>query len=493
MKQHLKVLFALVHPCDRPAIDQEFVWERFRLSFGEPAPESIVLSCVIEPTQGHLETTLAQDRWDVLHLITQTDDHEGVYCSISLLSADKRCRYIPVHQFAQIVAKCSGLRLVVLQSSEGAKISAAAADGLVEHGVKGVVCLPGLRGGVATKMLRMFYGELLAGGNLNHVQRVFDRHLPECDAEKSFDEVRIRGTDTDSAVLTAEQFTEPPTISVHPPRETEGGQMKQDPKAESATTLKDFFISYSTYDKEWARWIAWKLEEAHFSVVLQDWDFRPGENLVLRMDEAAKQTRSTIAILSPAYLNSRFTQPEWAAAFARDPKGREKRLIPVRVGDCDLDGLLRQIIYINLVGLGEQEAKMALLGGLEGRGKPLNAPLFPDPVQFPGPAAARDSSSASELSIAAGVVAVSKVENTNKSLRVEERLELIQTLNAVPVETFNTLVFVLSPPAGLIAPMPAPQGQRSSQLLAWAESPGGCTLRSVEQLMGRLLHSHIEQ
>lgn len=70
-------------------------------------------------------------------------------------------------------------------------------------------------------------------------------------------------------------------------------------------------------------------------------------------------------------------------------------------------------------------------------------------------------------------------------LELEERLELIQTLNAVAPEIFNMLVFVPSPPPGVIAPRPAPQGQRSGQLLAWAEGPGGCSLRVVKQILNQ--------
>ncbi|HQR35625.1 MAG TPA: toll/interleukin-1 receptor domain-containing protein, partial [Blastocatellia bacterium] len=32
---------------------------------------------------------------------------------------------------------------------------------------------------------------------------------------------------------------------------------------------KDFFISYNKADRAWAEWIAWQLEEAAFSVVIE--------------------------------------------------------------------------------------------------------------------------------------------------------------------------------------------------------------------------------
>jgi hypothetical protein len=51
--------------------------------------------------------------------------------------------------------------------------------------------------------------------------------------------------------------------------------------------MKDFFISYNKADRSWAEWIAWQLEEAKYSVVVQAWDFRPGSNFVLEMQKTA--------------------------------------------------------------------------------------------------------------------------------------------------------------------------------------------------------------
>jgi tetratricopeptide (TPR) repeat protein len=142
--------------------------------------------------------------------------------------------------------------------------------------------------------------------------------------------------------------------------------------------MKDFFISYNKADREWAEWIAWQLEEAKYTTVLQAWDFRPGSNFVLEMQRASAEAQRTIAVLSPDYLAASFTQPEWAAAFARDPTGEKGLLLPVRVRECDLKGLLPQIVYIDLVGLDETVAKERLLAGVGfERAKPTTAPAFP--------------------------------------------------------------------------------------------------------------------
>src|SRR6266508_5402179 len=102
--------------------------------------------------------------------------------------------------------------------------------------------------------------------------------------------------------------------------------------------MKDFFVSYNRADRAWAEWVAWQLEEASYTVVIQAWDFRPGSNFVVDMQKAAAEAQRTIAILSPDYLDARYTQPEWTAAFAQDPTGEKGLLLPVRVRECELKG-----------------------------------------------------------------------------------------------------------------------------------------------------------
>lgn len=143
--------------------------------------------------------------------------------------------------------------------------------------------------------------------------------------------------------------------------------------------MTNFFISYNRADRSWAEWIAWHLEEAGYTTVLQAWDFRPGTNFVVEMQRAVSDSERTIAVLSPDYLTSSFTQPEWAAAFAQDPMGKKGLLVPVRVRECEPKGLLPQIVYIDISGsLEETAAKNALLAGVgRGRVKPPDKPDFP--------------------------------------------------------------------------------------------------------------------
>jgi hypothetical protein len=146
-------------------------------------------------------------------------------------------------------------------------------------------------------------------------------------------------------------------------------------------TTRDFFISYTGADLPWARWIAWELEAAGYTIILQEWDFPAGANFILEMHRAARETDRTVAVLSSRYLEALFTQPEWAAALVTDPTGANRQLVPVRIDECNPDGLLTAVIYIDLVGLDEADARDRLreriAGTLRGRSKPTAPPPAP--------------------------------------------------------------------------------------------------------------------
>jgi len=63
--------------------------------------------------------------------------------------------------------------------------------------------------------------------------------------------------------------------------------------------LKDFFISYNKADLQWAEWIAWQLEEAGHTVLIQAWDILPGMDFLVEMERAADDCKRTSAVLPP--------------------------------------------------------------------------------------------------------------------------------------------------------------------------------------------------
>jgi hypothetical protein len=144
----------------------------------------------------------------------------------------------------------------------------------------------------------------------------------------------------------------------------------------------DFYISYVRADRAWAEWIAWCLEEVGYKTTLDLWHFRPGSNLILEINKAVTQAKRTIAVLSPDYITGSDTEAQWAAALARDPESIEGKLLPVLVRECAVEGLLAQIVPIDLTDLNEPTAKKVLVDKIKeqsgaGEGLPPKPPLYP--------------------------------------------------------------------------------------------------------------------
>lgn len=116
--------------------------------------------------------------------------------------------------------------------------------------------------------------------------------------------------------------------------------------------VKKIFVSYTQKDEQWATWIAEELEKHKHKVIIQAWDFMPGDNFVKNMDKALRTSSIVVAILSKAYLKSYHCQSELTAAYAE----KNKKLVLVRINDFKVRGLWAQINYIDLVNKNQETA-----------------------------------------------------------------------------------------------------------------------------------------
>lgn len=139
------------------------------------------------------------------------------------------------------------------------------------------------------------------------------------------------------------------------------------------------FISYTSDDVAWARWISDVCTRGGHSVTMQGDAFLPGHNFVLEMEKATRDTERTLVILSKAYLESEYGAAEWAAAFAQDPSGHLRRLIPLAIEPVDATGLWSAIIRVQLYDKSEEDAERAVLDAIETQ--PSERPLSAFPGQ----------------------------------------------------------------------------------------------------------------
>lgn len=133
--------------------------------------------------------------------------------------------------------------------------------------------------------------------------------------------------------------------------------------------MKDFFISYTSNDVDRATWIAELLEKNNYSVVIQEWDFKVGDNFISKINESLITCKKLIIILSKDYLNSKWCNAEWTSKMSEQIHTEENRIIPIRIEKVDIKGLLSPIVYIDIVDRTEDEAVELILNGLRSERK----------------------------------------------------------------------------------------------------------------------------
>ena len=144
------------------------------------------------------------------------------------------------------------------------------------------------------------------------------------------------------------------------------------------------FISYAQADLRWAQWIDHQLESAGYRTIMQDKHFLAGLDFVRMMDEGLRQAEVVLCVLSREYLRSRAGNREWQAVYASS-LNRDGRsgLLPVRVEDCPVDGLLASLTYVDLAKVSDPDAARSLLLGRIAESRAGRA-LPGQPPQYPG-------------------------------------------------------------------------------------------------------------
>jgi hypothetical protein len=117
-------------------------------------------------------------------------------------------------------------------------------------------------------------------------------------------------------------------------------------------------------------------------VLVEAWDFAPGSHWISRMREGLARAERMLSIVSADYLKSVYGQVEWEAAYRSDPHGSARRLIPVRVQDCELPDLLGGVVPVDLFDcLTADDARRRLRGGGHpgacGEGQAVDTARFP--------------------------------------------------------------------------------------------------------------------
>ena len=143
---------------------------------------------------------------------------------------------------------------------------------------------------------------------------------------------------------------------------------------------KDFFVSHAGADRAWAEWVAWQLTDAGYTVELDVWDWAAGQNFMTAMSDALDRCDRVVALFSAAYFDrSRYTTRSGRPQRCTRRYG-EGRLVPLRVEDvptAEMPAVLRPLLFRDLFGVDEEQARRGLLEAVAGPTTPDHQPVFP--------------------------------------------------------------------------------------------------------------------
>jgi hypothetical protein len=113
----------------------------------------------------------------------------------------------------------------------------------------------------------------------------------------------------------------------------------------------DAFVSYSHLepDRSWVRGdLAPALTAAGLRLCVDHRCFRLGAPVVLEMERAVLESRHTVAVMTPNYLASNFTQLENVLAETLGLERSEHRLLVLVREPCDIPLRVRARLYLDM-------------------------------------------------------------------------------------------------------------------------------------------------
>jgi hypothetical protein len=128
------------------------------------------------------------------------------------------------------------------------------------------------------------------------------------------------------------------------------------------------FISHSSKDKDFARWIGVDLKAAGHTPWFDEWDIKVGESIPRKVSDGLRAAEFVVVVLSEHAVSSRWVEREWEAKYWSEIKSGEIHVLPALIRDCELPELLKTKRYADFRG-GYNEGLEDLLTAIESLGK----------------------------------------------------------------------------------------------------------------------------
>ena len=117
------------------------------------------------------------------------------------------------------------------------------------------------------------------------------------------------------------------------------------------------FISYNHNDEQLVDMVARRLELefGRNNIFYDKWSIQPGDSIIGKMNEGLENFTTFFYFLSPNSLNSKMVTKEWQSALTK-AINENLKFVPVRIADCKPPAILTDALYIDLYGIGLDDA-----------------------------------------------------------------------------------------------------------------------------------------
>lgn len=107
------------------------------------------------------------------------------------------------------------------------------------------------------------------------------------------------------------------------------------------------FISHSSSDKQFARWLSVDLKNMGYGVWLDEWSIMVGESIPRKIGLGINDSDFVIVILSPRSVDSHWVENEWHSKYWDEVQSKKMLVIPVLKERCKIPILLKTKKYAN--------------------------------------------------------------------------------------------------------------------------------------------------
>ncbi len=143
--------------------------------------------------------------------------------------------------------------------------------------------------------------------------------------------------------------------------------------------MADYFISYTSSDRDWAHWIGKELEALSHTPHIHEWEIQGGDDIYAWMEARHDAADHVLCVVSDEYLKAPYSTLERNAALWQATKKRSSFVLFVVVKPCRLPTLIDHIRRCELFGVPEDAARTRFREFMSSRAAPETA-AFPGKV-----------------------------------------------------------------------------------------------------------------